>query len=90
MLYPLSYGGEFSHGRSHKNFVKTGSKAIQLGENKNMAQTKLVVNTNSRQADAPNGAALVGLVIAISCGLIVIALVLLVEYTLQTSAKPTK
>jgi hypothetical protein len=55
-----------------------------------MAQTKLVVNTNSRQADAPNGAALVGLVIAISCGLIVIALVLLVEYTLQTSAKPTK
>lgn len=54
-----------------------------------MAQTKLVVNTNSRAADAPNGAALVGIVVAISCGVIVVALVLLVEYTLKTSAKST-
>jgi len=54
-----------------------------------MAETKLVVNTNSRKADAPNGAALVGIVIAVGCGVIIVALVLLVEYTLQTSAKPS-
>lgn len=45
-----------------------------------MVVTRLKINTNGREADRPNGAATTGIVIGISCFILVIVFIALSEY----------
>jgi len=54
-----------------------------------MVSTRLKVNTNGRAADRPNGAALVGIVVGISCFILVIVFIALSEYVFFSTKKVT-
>ena len=53
-----------------------------------MVVTRLKVNTNGRLADRPNGAVWVGVVIGVSCFILLIAFLALSEYAFFSTRKP--
>lgn len=53
-----------------------------------MVVTRMKVNTNGRAADRPNGAVWAGVVIGISCVILVLVFIALSEYTFFSTRKP--